>query len=161
MEPAVAPLKRTLDLNTRLFLNSLDGVDDEAARRRIGDTNHVAFLACHLVDARHYLARALGLESESPFKEILEGAKGIDDVEEFPRLDAIREAWNDVSTKLSGRLASLTSRDLEKPAPYTFPIEEGETTLGGLTFLLQHDTYHIGQIAFLRRGLGLPAMSYR
>jgi uncharacterized damage-inducible protein DinB len=29
-----------------------------------------------------------------------------------------------------------------------------------IAFLAQHDAYHIGQVAFLRRQLGRPAMSY-
>jgi len=30
-----------------------------------------------------------------------------------------------------------------------------------LTFLVQHDSYHVGQMAFLRRQLGKSAMTYR
>jgi uncharacterized damage-inducible protein DinB len=162
MNPSVEPLKRTLDLNSRLFLNALEGIDEETARRRPNEsTNHVAFVACHLVDARHHLARTLGLASESPFKEILDEAKGIDDVKEFPTLDEMRSAWQAVSRELSEHLAGLDAAALEKPAPYEFPIEDGKTTLGCLTFLIQHDTYHLGQIALLRRLLGLEPMSYR
>jgi uncharacterized damage-inducible protein DinB len=29
-----------------------------------------------------------------------------------------------------------------------------------IAFLVQHDSYHLGQIAFLRRQLGKPPMSY-
>ena len=29
-----------------------------------------------------------------------------------------------------------------------------------IAFLMQHDSYHIGQVAFLRRQLGKPAMVY-
>ena len=29
-----------------------------------------------------------------------------------------------------------------------------------IAFLMQHDSYHIGQVAFLRRQLGKPAMAY-
>jgi uncharacterized damage-inducible protein DinB len=162
VNPVVQPLARTLELNTRLLLNALDGVDDEAARKRPDDrTNHIAFLACHLVDARHFLARAIGLPSESPFKELLDGAKGIDDVKEFPKLDSVREAWRDVSAKLSSYLAGLDSDELSKPAPFAFPIKGGETRLGCLAFLVQHDSYHLGQVALLRRHLGLEAMSYK
>jgi uncharacterized damage-inducible protein DinB len=32
--------------------------------------------------------------------------------------------------------------------------------LGLVAFLVQHDSYHLGQVAFLRRQLGHPAMSY-
>ena len=162
MNPVVRPLVQTLELNTRLLLNALDGIDEEAARKRPNErTNHVLFLACHLVDARHYLARSLGLASESPFKAMLDGAKGIDDVKEFPALEEVREAWKDVGERLSRYVAELEDADLEKSAPFAFPIEGGGTTLGCLAFLVQHDSYHLGQVALLRRYLGFEAMSYK
>lgn len=34
------------------------------------------------------------------------------------------------------------------------------TRLGLIAFLAQHDSYHLGQIAFLRRQFGKAAMSY-
>ncbi len=62
MNPVVEPIKNTIDLNTRLFSNVLEGITDEMATRRPNDgANHVSFIACHMVDARHYLARSLGL----------------------------------------------------------------------------------------------------
>lgn len=162
MNPVVRPLVQTLELNTRLLLNALDGIDEEAARKRPNErTNHVLFLACHLVDARHYLARSLGRASESPFKAMLDDAKGIDDVKEFPALEEVREAWKDVGERLSRYVAELEDADLEKPAPFAFPIEGGGTTLGCLAFLVQHDSYHLGQVALVRRYLGFEAMSYK
>lgn len=162
MNPVVRPLVSTLELNTRLLLNALDGIDEEAARKRPNErTNHVLFLACHLVDARHYLARSLGLASESPFKAMLDDADGIDDVKEFPSLQEVREAWKEVGGRLSRHIADLEPADLEKPAPHAFPIEGGESLLGCLAFLVQHDSYHLGQVAFLRRYLGFEAMSYK
>jgi len=162
MNPVVRPLVSTLELNTRLLLNALDGIDEQAARERPNErTNHILFLACHLVDARHYLARSLGLSSESPFKAMLEGAKGIEEVKEFPKLDEVREAWKDVGERLSRYIAELEPSDLEKPAPHAFPIEGGESLLGSLAFLVQHDSYHLGQVALVRRYLGFEAMSYK
>jgi uncharacterized damage-inducible protein DinB len=162
LNPAVRPLVSTLELNTRLLLNALDGIDENTARTRPNEkTNHALFLACHLVDSRHYLARALGLASESPFKAMLEGAKGIDDVKQYPSLEEVREAWKDVGTRLSEHIGGLSGSDLEKPAAFAFPIEGGETLLGCLAFLVQHDSYHLGQVALLRRYVGLEAMSYK
>lgn len=161
VHPSVVPLKRTLDLNTRLFLSCIDGVRDEAALERPGGrTNHIAFLAVHLLDARCYLARGAGLEAECPFKDVLEGAQGVEDIEDYPSLDAVREAWEDVSLRLSAHLETLTDADLEAKAGADFPIEGGGTVLGMLAFLTQHDSYHVGQIALLRRYIGLDAMKY-
>jgi len=33
--------------------------------------------------------------------------------------------------------------------------------MGGIAFAVQHESYHLGQIALLRRALGHPPMSYR
>lgn len=162
MHPSVAPLKRMVDLDTRLFVNCLDGMGEAQALERPGGSgNHAAFLAAHLVDARHFLAKALGLPGDSPFKEALENAKGIDDVDTFPSLDAIRGAWAEVSARLSKRLERLDEEALSSEAPASFPIEGGDTLLGCLTFLVQHDAYHVGQLALVRRLVGLPAMAYR
>ena len=160
MNDALEPLVRTLDLNTRLFLNAFEGVDDRIATSRPNEsTNHMAFVACHLVEARHYLGNAVGHESESPFKE-LEGARGIDDIEKFPTVEEIRSAWTKISEPLSHQLASLGDSDLRREVERPFPIEGGKTILAAITFLLEHDSFHIGQLAFLRRYFGLDALRY-
>ena len=160
MNNALVPLVRTLDLNTRLFLNALDGVDDNIATSRPNEsTNHIAFIACHLVEARHYLGNTVGHERSSPFKA-LEGARGIDDIQEFPTVDEIRSAWKVISERLSSHLATLGDADLEKELERPFPIEAGNTTLAAITFLIEHDSFHIGQLGFLRRFFGLDALKY-
>jgi uncharacterized damage-inducible protein DinB len=92
---------------------------------------------------------------------MLANAKGIDEVKKYPPLEEVRAAWKEVGERLSMHLADLSDDDLEKPAPFAFPIEGGGSLLGCLAFLVQHDSYHLGQVAFLRRYLGLEAMSYR
>jgi uncharacterized damage-inducible protein DinB len=65
-----------------------------------------------------------------------------------------------VSTAIDERLEALTAEELAAPSERGFPGVE-RTRLGVLTFLVQHDAYHIGQLALLRKAAGLPAMSYR
>lgn len=126
MHASVLPIKRTLDLNTRLFLSCVEGVSAEAALERPADrTNHMAFLAVHVLDARCYLARGAGLEVECPFQDLLEDARGLDDIDEYPSLEAIRKAWQDVSRRLSEHLETLTEIDLEREAPAGFRSKEG------------------------------------
>lgn len=160
MEPTVQPLYELLRLNTKLLTNCLDGLDDEAARRRIDDkTNNVAFITCHLVDARYFLATYLGLEAVNPLKEVLEGLKSIEDFTEFPLIREVLAAWEDVSGLLAERLQHLEPADLEAKSSQKFPIAD-DTVLGGIAFLIQHDSYHIGQLGLLRKSLGLQPMSY-
>jgi uncharacterized damage-inducible protein DinB len=159
MDARIAPLLDILKLNTRLFLNCLDGVDDETAQRRPGDrVNNMTFIALHLVDARCYLARNVGLEHESPYKH-LEDVASIDEMEEFPALAELRAAWSDVSERLAARLPALSDAVLGSESAQQFPVDDG-TVLGGIAFLLEHESFHIGQLALLRKHFGLGAMSY-
>ena len=160
MDGFLPPLLASFRLNTRLYLNCLEGMDDETARRRIdGRTNSAAFIALHLVDARHLTARVLGMELENPFAAMLESVRGIDDLPRIPPLDEIRRAWVEVSDAVERRLAGLTQEELQAPSPQRFPVDDG-TLAGGICFLTTHDSYHVGQMALLRKHLGLGAMGY-
>ncbi len=159
MDPRLAPLQVILDLNVRLFLATFDGVDDRIATQRPNDqTNHMAFIACHLLDARHFLASYAGCGTEKPFKEVLD-AERFEDIERFPTVKEITGAWSDISGILVEIFPRLEPSELAKDSPQPFPIKDG-SLLGGITFLLEHESYHIGQLGLLRRLFGLPSMKY-
>ncbi len=160
MDARIVPLADILKLNTRLLRNCLDGVPDEkAAVRPSPDTNSATFIAAHLTDARFYLLKMLGVSHPNPIAAFLAGAKSIDEIKELPSLDQVQEAWSDVAHALRDRLESITAVELDAPVDTRFPMPNA-TLLGVLTFLVQHDSYHIGQLAMLRKHAGLPAMSY-
>ena len=161
MLDAVAPWVDLFRLNTRLFQNAIvDLSEAEAAARPNGRTNSVAFIARHLVETRAWTGRYVGLDTPPPFGGALEHATGIDDIPELPTVAAIRSAWDDVSAVLVARLEGLTAVDLAAPSSQRFP-GVAPTVLGGLAFLAQHESYHVGQLAYLRKFHGLPPMSYR
>lgn len=160
MEARLAPLYDIFKLNSRLFLNCLDGMNDDQASWRAGDgLSSAAFIAMHLVDTRHGLAAKLGLELDNPFAEI-KGRKSVVEMRNVPGLDGTREAWKAVTGELRQRFAQLTEADLGKDSGTKLGIDD-KSMLGYIGFLMQHDSYHIGQLGLLRRQLGLPAMSYR
>ena len=150
-----------VELHSKLFLNCLDGISDDAAAVRAGGTtNNMAFLAAHLVDSRHWLARVIGLAVENPFAARLDGARGIDDLAECPAVDESRQAWRALGGPLEARLKSLDASLLDQQSPTRFPVGD-RTVVGAVAFLVHHEAYHIGQLALLRRYTGSPAMSYR
>jgi uncharacterized damage-inducible protein DinB len=161
MDPRVEPLAAILRLNTRLLLNCLDGLTDQTAQARHGSgVNSATFIAAHVTDSRFYLLRMLGSSRENPLSVFLDKAKTIDEVTEFPSLETIRGAWSGVSADLESTLATTTAESLDLPIDPRFPGVD-RTRLGALTFLVQHDSYHLGQLALLRKPAALPAMSYR
>ena len=161
MDPRVQPLAAILHLNTRLFLNCLDGLSDETARvRHASGVNSATFIAAHVTDSRFFILKTLGGTLENPLSASLDKAKSIDDITDWPALDTIRGAWTEVSSAIDGQLVASTADDLSTAVDARFPGVE-RTRLGALTFLVQHDSYHLGQLALLRKPAGLPAMSYR
>lgn len=159
MQDAIAPLYETLKLNTRLFLNCLDGVGDELARQRpSGDTNSIGFIACHVLHARYYLASFVGLEPVNPFQELFDSAHDVNDLE-VPPLEELRSAWSELSAQLVGRLPELGAADLTSASNQEFPVDDGSVG-GAVAFLVQHESFHIGQLALLRKYFGLEGMAY-
>ena len=159
MHPSALPLAAILRLDTELLLNCVEGVSEDEARRAVAPgTSHVAFLVAHLVESRHLLAAELGAPLPSPLTPYLEGRRGIAEVADLPRLATLVAAWEAVSAHLAVLVERLDTAQLAQPAR-RLPGSDG-TLLGALAFLAQHDAYHVGQLALLRRQLGHPAMSY-
>lgn len=74
-------------------------------------------------------------------------------------LDELRPAWRAVGAHLQTTLTNVTAAALAEPKVHRLPIQDA-SRLGLIAFLLQHDSYYLGQVAFLRRQLGKPPMSY-
>jgi len=160
MHPSVAPIAAILRLNTELLLNCLAGLDDAAANRRVTPaTNSITFLVAHLVDSRHYLGKVIGAPLDSPLADLLAGARSLEDLAALPDLAALIAAWERIAAHLAVHIERLDTPALAAAAPDRLPGGDG-SVLGALTFLAQHETYHLGQLGLLRRQIGYPAMSY-
>jgi uncharacterized damage-inducible protein DinB len=161
MDSRVAPLAEILRLNTTLFRNCLDGLSDEhAAARPSGATNNAAFVAAHLTNSRFYLLKLLGVPEPDPLAPYLDGRKSLDDLKTLPPLSEIQAAWTKAAHLLRDRLAALAPAELDGASDARFPLFNG-TLLATLTFLVQHDSYHVGQLSLLRKYCGLPAMRFQ
>lgn len=154
------PFGGALARNTRLFLNCLEGLTDvEAAARPNERTNSLAFVALHLVDVRFYLAGFLGVEAPNPYREMLEDVTRIEEIEAFPPLTELCRVWLEASLKVQRKMDALTDTELSAKSAESFPLT-GDTVSDGLGFLLHHESYHIGQLALLRKYVGHEAVSW-
>jgi uncharacterized damage-inducible protein DinB len=160
MHPSIIPLAAIFRLNTQLILNCLEGLDEDHAQRRWGtQLNSIAFLLAHLTETRHYLAELAGQPVPSPFSPQFVKARSLEEAGPLPPLDRLVQAWEAIAAHLASILERIDTPQLRHTGA-ALPGSDG-TLLENLAFLAQHESYHLGQIALLRRGHGLPAMSYR
>ena len=160
MHSSLIAVNEIIKLNTRLFINSLEGVEDKIASTRINDsTNSIIFIACHLLDARYYFARLVGIKAENPYKELFDQAENIDDMNEYPELEEIKSHWSDISNQIVEKMPNIKDTRLKRKSPLSLPVDD-KTLLGTITFLVEHESYHIGQLGFLRKYFELDSMKY-
>ena len=160
MKKSIYQSEIILNMNERLFINALAGVTDEQAKERIsGHNNPLNWLATHTVWARYNMAMLLGKPGDNAYNGMFENFKPFDDTMKFDPLEKIKEEWNKASALLREGFASVSEEHLASDSPLKSPI--GDFTIGGtIAFLAQHESYDIGQIAFLKKYLTKEAMSY-
>ncbi len=160
MYSSLKPLDTILVLNTRLIKSAVDNVNDELAEKRVSqNTNSIKFLLCHIVDARFFLAGIIGLIDVCPFKDIFEKVQSIEEFNQYPPMVDLMDSFENITSKISVQFSKLDNEAISKQLTNKFPIED-RTVLGGITFLLEHESYHIGQIGFIRKYFGLNPIKY-
>ncbi len=160
MDARCVPLEMIAELNGRLFRSCCDQVTDAVAGRRLSDvTSSFLFVACHIVDARSYLVELVGGAAGLPLVGRLRSVEKIEDLPEPPTRGAILDAWDVLATSFLRCLPRLTAQELNSESEYRMPVKE-KTVFGTLTFLLQHESYHLGQMAMLKKHLTGAPMKY-
>jgi len=158
MNPRLSSIAEIYRTNTGLFSMTLAGVTDEQARTRVAsEVNAPAWIAGHLVGARTLVARLAGRSYEFPQAERFARGQPAGDPAELPSLAEISEHWRGVSEVILARFPELSDEDLDAEAEGKFPIEQ-PGVLGALAFLALHDSYHLGQLGYLRKVLGHPGV---
>ena len=158
MDPIVSAFAQFIGLNDHLIGKALDGLTEEEAWRLPGaDSNPVIWIAGHVAASRSALVGALGGGVDLPWAARFGQKTQPDQAAGGPSLGEIRAAIATLTERLMERLAALTDADLARAAPRSFPIPD-RTVRGMIVFLVYHESYHVGQLAYLRKWLGYPGV---
>lgn len=152
---SIAPCIQQYALSAHLFEKVLKGLGQKELMRSPGaDSNPMIWVAGHVVQSRATLLHMLGVKKETPWGELFSrGASRPEDITRYPKIEEILSVWNEMAGGLMGRLNALTEQDLEKEAPLELPGPD-KTIRNAITFLAFHETFHIGQMAYLSKWLG-------
>lgn len=164
---SIQPVIRQFDLQTRLFNNVLEGIEDVKGSKRLNDhVNHLQWIAGHLTNSRYGIASGLGIKAGFPYKEQYSDPsepppynRAISATVKYPSLTEIKKSWNDLAVTFTEKISGLSDEQLASGIP--FPVPTGKTFQDLLSFIASHESYHIGQMSIIRKSLGLSAMSYK
>jgi uncharacterized damage-inducible protein DinB len=149
-------VQQMLEIQKKLFLNVIDNISEEDSERRPNkETNHIKWISGHLIASRYMMLSFLGVNLEFPYNEQFSGKKKIDEINDFPTLDQLKEGWEELNSKLQEAIQNADESTLSADAPFG-----GKTIRDLLIFLTHHEAYHIGQISILRKVLGYDSMKY-
>jgi uncharacterized damage-inducible protein DinB len=140
--------------NTDIITKAIADVRPEDWFRTPGDdSNHLMWLLGHVVVHRGYVLKNLDREWDRPWASLFaRGTERLDEAQ-YPTVDEMRSAWNEISEQLKAALREAPDEVLAKPAPEGPPSFDKKMS-GTVAFFAFHDTYHTGQVSFLRKWLG-------
>ncbi len=72
----------------------------------------------------------------------------------------IIKGWDRITPVLEKRLADLISEQLSAPSPLNSPKIEHNNLLGTISFLIDGESYAIGQLSLIRKTFGYEAIKY-
>lgn len=154
METDFSNIEGMFKTNTDIVKKAIDGILPEQWFLRPGDdSNHLMWVAGHIVVHRGAVLKSLGAEWEISWSSLFTRGAKLAAQEQYPAVEAIRSAWDEVSAKLLASFTEATTDLLARPAPKGPPSFDGKIS-GLIAFLAFHETYHVGQVSYLRKWLG-------
>ena len=140
-------------INTDLFKKTIQGIPSaRLLARQADDSNHLLWIAGHVVVHRARVLKLLGQEWSAPWEQLfVRGAKLAEDGL-YPGIDEVGQVWDDVSGRLAITLVDASPEALAAPVSKGMTLD-GKIS-GQISFLALHESYHVGQMAYLRKLLG-------
>lgn len=153
----LAPLAMMFRINETLISRSLDGLtDDQLWERPTEHNNPMLWLVGHVVRSRARLLAALGDAFDTGWGDAFARGSVVESRARYVARGEIMEVMQAVNQRLYPKLESLQDADIAQPASGPVPVIK---TIADLTtFLTMHESYHVGQLGYIRKALGLPGL---
>ena len=144
--------------NTKFLQGVTAGLTPEQWLTRPNDhSNHIAWIVGHVIWARQAVVTRLGGSWPVEGLEVYARSAKLDPAFGYHTPEALLALWRDSAAALNAIFESITEEQLNAPAPPGPPSPDGMTS-GFIGVLAWHETYHVGQLGYLRGFLGLGGL---
>lgn len=159
MPAALGPIALIFKLNTGLMRTALDGVPPEQLWQRPTPlTNPMLWIYAHIVQTRATMLGLLDDPFDSGWGSLFTRGEALHEASRYPSRDDIDAQHRQIIDRLKARFDTITDADLATPARSN-KVPGAKTVGDQLAFLAFHESYHIGQLAYVRKALGYSAIA--
>lgn len=156
MNASMQTTLNTLQMDNHFFLKGVFTLDDDTARRIVVDnTNPVLWLTGHLLNSRKYLLDLFGDVYELPWE--MKFREKYDPSAEYPTMAEMKDAFVTISNTLVEKMQQASDDHFTKTIDWDLPNKD-KTVRGAFLFYAYHEAWHLGQIAFARKGMGMEGL---
>ena len=159
MNPRVAPLIDLYNLNTNLINKTLENLSDDIAHKRVNDTGtSLHWIIGHIANSRHNVGGLFNAGTKFEKSDLFNGGTPLKEPSEYPPIKEIKKIFEDVSEKFMKRIEELTDDDINKKLENKLPVKD-DTMLAAISFFSLHESYHVGQLSYIRKQLGMEGLT--
>ena len=158
VNPAVAPVAQIFKINNNMVERTLDGLSDQELWQCTTGGNPIAWILGHITETRSTLLTQLGSPWKPGWDKQFGRGSMRGDASSYPSPAAIADGWKQTRKLMRDAFSGLTEEQLQK-APAGPTIAGAETISDLITFLAFHESYHIGQMAYVRKAIGHSAVA--
>ena len=156
---AIALAAQEFRINNNFAIKFVEDLSpEEWLVRPDGCVNHAAWIMGHVIWARKSVLARLGTEWSAPWLGLFARGEKLDDSTAYPSPETLTHAWQEVATALEGALENASDELVAQPAPKPGPPSADGKLSGTVGFLAWHETYHLGQLSYLRGLLGKKSL---
>lgn len=119
---------------------------EDITKRIVENTNPFIQIFGHITNYRFEMANRIGIPEAFRWEEKFRRGSKLQN--EYPPLESIYKDFENISARLFARLEQLDETVLTSRVKFNNPFR-GDSVLGMISFIVFHETYHVGQISFL------------
>jgi uncharacterized damage-inducible protein DinB len=116
------------------------------------------WIYAHIVQTRATMLGLLDDPFDSGWGSLFTRGEALHEASRYPSRDDIDAQHRQIIDRLKARFDTITDADLATPARSN-KVPGAKTVGDQLAFLAFHESYHIGQLAYVRKALGYSAIA--
>lgn len=159
LSPLLTVASQNFNTNSTFLKQGLQGLNDEDWCKQPNEhCNSILWIVGHVTWARAMVLARLGDKWTLPWMPLYARGSKCVDSPDAPSPKALMEAWDESGTRLKTAMENASEDLLNSPAPQPGPPSADGKLTGTINFMALHETYHVGQAAYIRSFLGKPGV---